>query len=164
MSVILRISCGSEFQAVGPGTENASSLNLIVVGGTVLVYIGQQWRNFVPYLCQLVSAAILWVKLLEMFLTLMSLKYALSAGYWSCGHFPHLTDGILHQLTPHIMPSYTHKLAIVSRPQILWRYFTLCIWQIVCGWTRHYCWCSLELDSTEYLDVGIFCAKLCHFW
>jgi len=28
------------------------------------VYIGWQWRNFVPYLCQLVFAAILWVKLL----------------------------------------------------------------------------------------------------
>ena len=64
------------------------------------------------------------------------------------------------QLTPHIMPSYTHKLAIVSRPQILWRYFTLCIWQIVCGWTRHYCWCSLELDSTEHLDVGLFLCKI----
>jgi len=34
--------------------------------------------NVVPYLCQLVLAAILWVKLLEMFLTLISLKYALS--------------------------------------------------------------------------------------
>jgi len=35
---------------------------------------------FVPYLCQLVFAAILWVKLLEMFVTLLSLKYALSVG------------------------------------------------------------------------------------
>ena len=52
--------------------------------------IGWQWRNFVPYLCQLVSAAILWVKLSEMFATLMSFKYALSAGWWSCGHFPQL--------------------------------------------------------------------------
>ena len=33
----------------------------------------------------------------------------------------------LHQLTLHIMPSYTHKMAIVSWPQILWRHFTLCI-------------------------------------
>jgi len=38
------------------------------------VYTGWQWRNFVPYLCQLVFAAILWVKCL---LTLLSLKYAL---------------------------------------------------------------------------------------
>ena len=32
------------------------------------------------YLCQLVFAAILWVKLLEMFATLLSLKYTLSVG------------------------------------------------------------------------------------
>ena len=55
------------------------------------LYIGWQWSNFVPYLCQLVSDAILWVKLIEMFVTLMTLKYALSAGWWSCGHFPQLT-------------------------------------------------------------------------
>jgi len=36
--------------------------------------------NFVPYLCVLVFVAILWVKLLEMFVTLLSLKYALSVG------------------------------------------------------------------------------------
>ena len=41
------------------------------------VYIGWQWRSFVSYLCQLVSAAILWVKLIEMFVTVMSLKYSL---------------------------------------------------------------------------------------
>jgi len=35
-------------------------------------------RNFVTYLCQLVFAAILWIKLLEMFVTLLSLKYGLS--------------------------------------------------------------------------------------
>jgi len=32
----------------------------------------------------------------------------------------------LRPLTPHIMPCYTHKMAIVSWPQILWRHFTLC--------------------------------------
>ena len=42
--------------------------------------IGWQWRDFVPYLCQLVFAAILWVKLLHMLVTLLSLKYALSVG------------------------------------------------------------------------------------
>jgi len=47
------------------------------------LYIGWQWRDFVPYLCQLVFGAILWVKLV----TLMSLKYPLSVGWWSCGHF-----------------------------------------------------------------------------
>ena len=31
------------------------------------VYIERQWRNFVPYRCQLVFAAILWVKLWEIF-------------------------------------------------------------------------------------------------
>ena len=31
--------------------------------------IGWHWRDFVPYLCQLVSAAILWVKLWDMFVT-----------------------------------------------------------------------------------------------
>ena len=61
------------------------------------LYIGRQRRNFVPYLCQLVLAAILWVELLEMFVTLMSLKYALSAGWWSCGHFPQLIDYILFE-------------------------------------------------------------------
>jgi len=39
------------------------------------VYIAWQWRNFVPHPCQLVFAAILWVKLLGMFVTLLSLKY-----------------------------------------------------------------------------------------
>ena len=33
----------------------------------------------------------------------------------------------LHPLTPHVTPSYTHKMAIFSWPQILWRHFTLCI-------------------------------------
>ena len=36
-------------------------------------------HNFVPYLRQLVFAAILWVKLSEMFITLLSLEYASSA-------------------------------------------------------------------------------------
>jgi len=33
----------------------------------------------------------------------------------------------LRPLTPHIMPSYTYKMANASCPQILWRHFTLCI-------------------------------------
>ena len=33
----------------------------------------------------------------------------------------------LRPLTAHIMPSYTHKMADVSWPQIMWRYFVLCI-------------------------------------
>jgi len=33
----------------------------------------------------------------------------------------------LRPLTSHIMPCHTHKMAIVSWPYILWRYFTLCI-------------------------------------
>ena len=35
MSVILRMSYGSELQAVGPVTENARSPSLVLVGGTV---------------------------------------------------------------------------------------------------------------------------------
>ena len=41
---------------------------------------GWQWRNFVPRQCRLVFAAIVSVKLLEMFVTLLSVKYALSVG------------------------------------------------------------------------------------
>ena len=41
-------------------------------------------------------------------------------------------------LTPHIMPSYTHKMAIVSWPQITWRNFTLCIRHRSTGnWIRY---------------------------
>jgi len=36
----------------------------------------------------------------------------------------------LRPLTPHIMPYYTDKMAIVLWPQILWRHFTLCIGHI----------------------------------
>ena len=43
------------------------------------VYIGWQWRNFDSCLCQLVFAVILWVKLSEMFATVISLKYPLLA-------------------------------------------------------------------------------------
>jgi len=83
--------------------------------------LGWQWRNFVPYLCQLVFAAILWVKLLEMFVAMMSFKYALSLCWWSRGHALKLTrlhfilNNIvnLRPLTPHIVPSYTHKMANV---------------------------------------------------
>jgi len=44
------------------------------------------------YLCQLVIAAILWVKLLEMFVTLMSLKCALSLVNDHVDIFLKLTD------------------------------------------------------------------------
>ena len=55
----------------------------------VLQYIGWQWCSFIPYLCQLVFAAILWVKLN---FTLMSLKYPLLVGWW-------YVDIFLNQLT-----------------------------------------------------------------
>ena len=45
---------------------------LSIPENVVLKYIGWQWRNFAPYLCQLVFAAILWVKFLEMFVTVLS--------------------------------------------------------------------------------------------
>jgi len=41
---------------------------------------GQTAVKWLLYLCHLVFTAILWVKLLEMFVTLLSLKYALSVG------------------------------------------------------------------------------------
>jgi len=44
------------------------------------LHIGRQWLNFVYCLCHLVFTAILWVKLLEMLVTPLSLKYALSVG------------------------------------------------------------------------------------
>jgi len=61
-------------------------------------YIGYQWRNFVPYLCQLVFAAILYVELWDMFVTVVALKYALLVSQWSYGHFLKLiTDSILFE-------------------------------------------------------------------
>ena len=61
------------------------------------------------------SAAILWIKLLEMFVTAMSLKYVCRHLNDHVGIFS--TNSLnLHQLTPHNMPSYTDKTAIVSRP------------------------------------------------
>ena len=44
-----------------------------------VVYIGWQWRSFVPYICQLDFAAILWVKLINVF-TVASLKHASLVG------------------------------------------------------------------------------------
>ena len=49
-------------------------LSRCVVSGR---YIGWQWCNFDSCLCQLVFATILWVKLSEMFATVISLKYVL---------------------------------------------------------------------------------------
>ena len=61
-------------------------------GTGMSVYTGWQWRNFVPYLCQLIFAAILYVKLWEMSVTVIALKYALLASQWSYGHFLKRTD------------------------------------------------------------------------
>ena len=97
-------------------------------------YIGWQWRNFVPYLCQLVFAAFLWVKLLEMFVTLLSLN---TLWRYVSDHVDIFLNWLVkfclnkvvkfHLLTQHITPSYTHKMANVSWPWIPWRHFTLCI-------------------------------------
>jgi len=43
------------------------SLTVTTLQWDKALYIGLQWRNFIPYLRQSVSAAILWVKLSEMF-------------------------------------------------------------------------------------------------
>ena len=74
--------------------------------------------------CQLAFVAILWVKLSQMFVTVTALKYAWLA---SCSdhadifinqrieYYLNITI-TLRPLTPHIMPCYTHKMAIVSWP------------------------------------------------
>jgi len=68
--------------------------------------------NFFPYLCQPVFAAILWEKLLQMFVTLLSLKYAFSimwTFFLSQMVKLYLNNTVnRHPLTPHITPSYTH--------------------------------------------------------
>jgi len=86
-------------------------------------YIAWQRRNFVPYLRQLIFVAILYVKLLEMFVTVIALKHALLVSQLSHGHSLKLTDSILFEqhenprhLTQRIISCYTHKMAIVSWP------------------------------------------------
>jgi len=51
----------------------------------------------------------------------------------------------LRPLTPRIRPmsSYTHKMAIVSWPMILWRHLTLCIWMSVLFRCRLICICAI---------------------
>jgi len=68
----------------------------------------------------------------EMFVTVIMLKYALLVSRRSrCGHFLKLIQFYLsntlnlRQLTQRIISFYTHKMAIVSWPQTLWRHFTL---------------------------------------
>jgi len=85
------------------------------------LYRRWQWRNFVPY--QLIFfAAILWVKLWEMFVIVIALKYALLVTQWSYGHFLKLIQFYLNntinlrRLTQRIMSCYTHKMAIVLWP------------------------------------------------
>jgi len=89
----------------------------------LLLCIGWQWRNFDSYLCRLVFAAILWVNSLKC----LPLWYRLNA---LCCQVNDHTDIFINQRiefymnntitlrhsTPHIMPSYTHKMAIVSWP------------------------------------------------
>ena len=78
---------------------------------------------FVPYLCQLVFAAILWVKLLYCSL----LWYHLNTLCWQVNDHIDISLNKLIQfylnntlnlrpLTPQIIPCYTHKMAIVSWP------------------------------------------------
>jgi len=123
-----------------------------------------QWRNFDSYLCQLVFAAILWVNLLEMFATVILLKCALLGKSDRSDIFItqriefYLNNTInFRPLTPQIMPYYTHKVAILSWPQILWRHFILCIDNClfcVCGW--NHCrvlnhWCQQNHNS----EIGV---------
>jgi len=50
-------------------------------------HIGWRWRNFVPYLCQFIFAAILTVYVFTMFVAVIALNYALLVSQWSYGHF-----------------------------------------------------------------------------
>jgi len=54
VSVILRMSYGSELQAVGPVTENARSPSLVLVGGTVYDRLSVDERS----LCRRDEAAV----------------------------------------------------------------------------------------------------------
>ena len=88
----------------------------------VHVYIAWQGRNFVPYLCQMIIAAILQAILWKMLVTEILIQYPLLVNQWSYGHFLKLIQfylnipiNLLH-LTQHIMSYYTHKMAIVSWP------------------------------------------------
>jgi len=80
-----------------------------------------------------------------MFVTAISLKYALLASRWSYGHFLKLIEFYLNNtinfrhLTQRIIQCYTHKMALVSWPQTPWRRFTLSIkLPARCGWRNNY--------------------------
>ena len=60
VSVILRMSYGSELQAVGPVTENACSRSFVLVGGTVYARLFVDERS--P--CRRDEAAVFWTLLL----------------------------------------------------------------------------------------------------
>ena len=82
-----------------------------------LLYIEWQWRNFVPYQCQLIFAAILWVKLFKMFVTL---KIPFVGRFMIILTFLKLIKFRLNNMvnlrpsTPSSMFCHTHKMAIVS--------------------------------------------------
>ena len=92
---------------------------------------------------------------------MISPKYDVLSSQWSC------TDIFINQrielylnstinvrpLTPHIMPCYTHRVAVVSWPQILWRHFTLCIQDVL-----H--WLPVQ-QRTEY-KVSLLIYKCLH--
>jgi len=114
-----------------------------------------------------------------MFFTVIALKYALLASY--SDH----TDILINQriecylnntitlrsLTPHIMPCYTHKMAIVSWRYILRRHLTVCIWSVgifhPC-WTESYiqCFCNkiAMSDSLQRHTVNSSHTHLFSFW
>ena len=56
------------------------------------------WPTFLAHpVCQLIFAAILWVKLREMFVTVLSLRYALLEVGDHYGHFLKTADSILFE-------------------------------------------------------------------
>ena len=84
------------------------------------VYIGWQYRNFLSFPCQLVFAAILWVKLSKMFATVVSLGWQVNEQTdifinQRIGFYLKNTIN-LRPLSPHIAPCCrpTHEMAVVS--------------------------------------------------
>ena len=76
------------------------------------IYIGWQRRNFVTYLCQLIFATILLVKLWEMSVTVIALKHALLVSMDillnQLIQFYSINTTRLRRLTQRIMSCYIH--------------------------------------------------------
>ena len=118
------------------------------------VYTAWQWRSSVSYLCMPFFAVILKllnsspVKLFEKCLLLRCCINTLRRyGNDLVNIFENQNDSDLRlnnttnlrPLIPHIMPMpcFTHKMAIVLWPSILWRHFIWCIVAIRLDWLQY---------------------------